>query len=218
MQVVGFGLSKAELSTLQCIVDPFKGQVVGANNSTEFLSAMQQIMEKATSQPNLNVSVVGADGKPLQASDICVFPQGQTENEVVCAGMFTSEYGFSLKPATYDIKITNAVTKEDSWLKNVEIKASGLIQKTITFAEGTLKVMIVNANGESVQASDICVYPQGQKENEVKCAGTFASEAEFKLSPGVYDVKASTYDNTGEKWSNNVEIKASQIVTQKITL
>ena len=218
MQVVGFGLSKTELSTLKCIVDPFQGQVVGANNSTEFLNAMQQIMQKATDKPNLNVSVVGADGKPLQASDICVYPQGQTDKEVACAGMFTSEYGFLLKSGVYDLKTTNGGTATENWIKNIEIKDGQIINKIVSFAEGSLKVSIVNSGGEPTQASDICVYEQGQTDMEVTCAGMFTNEYEFKLMPGIYDMKVSNYDNNGDQWSKNIEVKASQTVTQKISL
>ena len=131
MQVVGFGMSKTELGTLQCIADPFKGQVVGANNSTEFLSAMQQIVEKATTQPNFNVSVIGADGKPLQASDICVYPQGQTETETACAGMFTAEYEFKLTPGIYDLKVSTYDGTGEKWTKDVEIKASQTVSQKI---------------------------------------------------------------------------------------
>jgi hypothetical protein len=218
MQVVGFGLNKNELGTLQCIVDPFQGQVVGANNSTDFLNAMQQIVEKATNQPNLNISVIGADGKPLQASDICVYPQGQTENQVACAGMFTSEFGFTLKPGSYDLKVINGNTKAETWLKNIEILEGKIVSKIISFAEGTLKVTVVNSAGESTQASDICVYPQGQTENQVACAGMFTSDYTFNLKPGIYDLKVSNYNNNGDLWSKNIEVKASQITTQKISL
>ena len=218
MQVVGFGLKKTELDTLQCIVDPFKGQVVGASNSTEFLSAMQQIIDKATNEPNLNISVIGADGKPLQASVICVYPQGQTEKELTCAGMYASNYGFTLQPGIYDVKVTNGNTSAKNWVKNVEIKTDGIVNKVVSFAEGSLKVSIVDASGNSTQASDLCVYPQGQTDKETSCAGMFASDYEFKLTPGIYDLKVSNYDNNGDKWTKDIEIKASQTVAQKVTL
>ena len=218
MQVVGFGLKKTELDTLQCIVDPFKGQVVGAANSTEFLAAMQQIVNQATSKPNLNITVTGADGKPIQAKDICVYPQGQTDKETVCAGMYTSDYGFTLKPGVYDIKVTNGNTSAETWLKNVEIKTEGIVNKIVSFAEGSLKVSIVDANGNSTQASDLCVYPQGQTDKETACAGMFTADYEFKLPPGIYDLKVSNYNNDGDKWTKNIEVKASQTVTQSITL
>ena len=218
INVVGFGMSPTELNTLKCVVEPSKGLLVGASNSTEFLSAMQQIIQQSVDKPNLNISVVGADGQPLQASDICAYSQGQTTTPLNCAGMFTSNYGFVLKPGIYDIKVTNGNTSAESWLKNIEIKNDLVVNKIVSFAEGNLKVSIVDSTNNSTQASDICVYPQGQTDSDSACAGMFTSDYEFKIAPGIYDLKVSNYNNDTDKWLKNIEIKASETVTQKMTL
>lgn len=218
MQVVGFGLSKTELNTLQCIVDPFKGQVVGASNSTEFLNAMQHIMDQAVSPSNLNVSVVGADGKPLQAKDICVYPQGQTDKEVACAGMYATDFAFTLKPGVYDLMAINGGTASETWVKNIEIKDNQVVKKVISFAEGSLKVSVIGADGQPTQASDICVYPQGQTDKDGACAGMFTTDYEFKLTPGIYDLKVSNYGGTNAIWAKAIEIKPSETVTKQISI
>lgn len=218
MNVVGFGLTATELNTLQCIVDPFGGKVVGASNPTDFLNAMEQIMQKALDKPNLNVTIVGVDGKPLQASDICVYPAGQSDKEVGCAGMYTSEYGFTMKPGTYDVKAVNGGTSGESWVKNIEIKTGETVAKVISFAEGKLEVTVTVLDGSHTQASDICVYPQGETLKEEACAGMFTADYTFTLKPGIYDVKVSNYDGTADVWSKNIEIKASETVTQKISI
>jgi hypothetical protein len=218
INVVGFGLTQTEINTLQCIVEPSKGIIVGANNPTEFMSAMQKIINKTMDKSNLNVSVIGADGKPIQASDICVYPQGQTDKEVVCAGMYTSEFGFTMKPGIYDLKAVNGGTSSETWIKNIEIKTRETVQKVISFAEGKLVVSVVGSDGNPTQASDICVYPAGVTNKEESCAGMFTADNTFTLKPGVYDVKVSNYDNNHDIWSKNIEIKASQTITRKITL
>lgn len=218
INVVGFGLNQTELNTLKCIVEPSKGIIVGANNPTEFLGAIQKIMDKSLDKPNLNVSVIGADGKPLQASDICVYPAGQTDKELTCAGMYTSEYGFTLKPGIYDLKATNGGTNAETWLKNIEIKDQEVVQKVISFAEGKLEVSIVGSDGNPTQASDLCIYPTGVTNTAEACAGMFTDHYTFTVKQGIYDLKVSNYDNNHDIWTKNLEIKASQTITQKVTL
>ncbi|MBI5422349.1 VWA domain-containing protein, partial [Candidatus Peregrinibacteria bacterium] len=128
----------------------------------------------------LKVNVVGADGKPLSAKDMCVFPAGETEKEAKCAGIYTDKFEFKLPPGVYDLHLLNVATNEEAWEKGIEVRASEVANRTISFAQGSLKVNVVGADGKPLQSKDMCVFPAGETEKEVKCAGIYTDKYEFK--------------------------------------
>ncbi len=163
------------------------------------------------------VNVIGADGKPLQSKDMCVFPTGETEKETKCAGIFTDKYEFTLEPGTYDIHAVNAATNVDAWIKGVEVKKGEEVQKTISFAQGSLKVNVIGADGKPLQSKDMCVFPTGETEKETACAGIFTDNHEFKLTPGIYDLHLLNAGTSEEKWVKGIEVKASETATQTVS-
>jgi len=296
IDVVGFGMTKTELDTLKCITDPSGGQVVGANNATEFMNAMQNILKKALqynldlygktvkgepifmdvkisqngslvkeeqgehvqlmlpagsydieatsleglgantlsgvavatdqvtkkdiifSKSGLKVSVTGADGKPLQASDICVYSAGQTENALICTGFYTDSFDFKLKPGTYDLEVKNTGVTPETWLKGIELKDGETLAKTVSFAQGTLKVSTIGADGQPLQAGDMCLYPQGVTDNSLQCAGFYTADFEFTVAPGTYDLKVKNGETSEETWVKGITVEASKTVSKTVTL
>lgn len=177
-----------------------------------------EVVEKTVSfgEGGLKVNVIGADGNELQSNNLCVYEEGRPEKELACAGFYTSEFEFKLKPGTYDVKVVNSGTSEERWLKGIVVKASETVNREISFEEGIIDVNVIGADGADLQVSDICVYAQGETDKELACAGFFTSEFEFKLVPGTYDVKVTNYEATEEKWSKGISIKAAQTVQKTI--
>ncbi|MBI5422348.1 VWA domain-containing protein [Candidatus Peregrinibacteria bacterium] len=291
LHVVGFGLTKTELETLKCIVDPFKGQVVGANNSTEFLKAMQTILNKALEsnveltgksqngkpvymnvkvsqggkvvkeehgstiammlppglydieaessdgisatpikglevkadqvskkellfvQGNLTVKIIGVDGKPLEASDIMVFTAGKPEQ--IAGDNWKSETTFTVKPDTYDLKAVNGATQAEAWVKNFEVKEGEPVSKTISFAQGSLKVSVVGNDGKPLEARELCAYAAGKPDNPVEC-NNWVTTHEFKLQPGLYDIYVQNGGTSEVSWAKGVEVKALETVSRTV--
>ncbi|MBI5422406.1 hypothetical protein HZA44_04705, partial [Candidatus Peregrinibacteria bacterium] len=167
-------------------------------------------------QGSIKVNVVGADNKPLQSKDMCVFPAGETEKEVKCAGIYTDKYEFKLMPGVYDLHLRSAGTSEEKWVKGIALKASEIAAQVVSFDQGTLAVTVSRANGEKAKDNSICVYAPGVTDKELACAGIYTDNHKFILKPGTYDVKVLNYKTKEEQWSKGISVKAAETTNHNI--
>ena len=193
---------------------------LGSATLTGVVVTTDQITKKdiVFSQSGLTISVVGADSKPLQASDICAYITGQTTNPVSCAGFYTDTFAFKMKPGTYDIEVKNAGVTPETWLKGIVLNEGDMLKRTVSFAQGTIKVSTIGADGQPLQAGDICLYPQGQTANSLQCAGFATADFDFTVAPGTYDLKVTNGETSEDTWVKSITLGASQTVSKTVTL
>lgn len=165
----------------------------------------------------INVKVVGADGKPLSTQSLCVFRSGEATNPVKCAGSLRSDEQFKLLPGTYDLQAVNSGTKDSAWEKGIKVEDGDIVEKTISFAQGTIKVSNVGSDGKLVSTEIICLYLPGTTDKSHKCGGSLRNPAEFQVAPGAYDIKSKNGGTKEEQWVKGVEVKASGKTEEKVT-
>ena len=200
MHVIGFDVTDAERGQLQCIADAGGGTYFTADTAKEFSIAAKKIVDKPKYKGSYLKIVAIKNGKSFGAT-VDIFPAG--EDEYIAYGLTPQE--FKLLPGTYDIRVKDrGVPGEPTkWIRGVKVESGKKMERTAEFTGGRLEVAALK-NGKPFNAT-VDVFPAG--EDEYIAYGL--TPQEFKLLPGIYDIRVKDRDVPGEPtvWIRGVKVE-----------
>jgi len=103
--------------------------------------------------------------------------------------------------------VRNNDTDAETLEKGVVVEAGKTVEKSFSFAQGTLAFKVVNVNDEPFAKATIEV-----KTPEGKNVGSFSwdSDGSFELLPGTYDVFARNNDTDEQKSQKGIVVQAGK--------
>lgn len=206
LHVVGFGMTKKELTSLNCIVKPFNGRIIGASNAKELVNAFKKITKEVTNKKNLSVIGLDKNNKKVYM-DVDIL---QNDNKVITSEGINPL--FSLKEGVYDVVAKSRNSKLIIKKEKIKIEAGKMKELRFIFAEAGIKLKAVNTKGQPIYGF-FTIYEHGTKNEIMTTQGNgFVIKT---ILPGIYDIKVYEQDTYSTIWVNNIEIKAGEIV-QKI--
>ncbi len=195
MHVVGFDVSKEDVSQLECAAQAGGGLYFSANNAYELSNALTSAVEMPADLPTGKLSVkVTAEGK-LQDARL-VLTNTVTEEKLKGQRTYstpnTNPRIMSLPDGTYDLEVSPMGMKgvESRTISGIELKEGVVVEKEVDFSFGELSVKAVSS-GKLLDAA-VKVY---KLETEVIVAkGRTYTQSNsnplvIKISPGVYDIE-----------------------------
>lgn len=156
----------------------------------------------------LNISLI-KNGKPSYGRAY-VFKQGSTKREASKGIGIKGPAEFKLVPGSYDIIVEDTqsdISYPTVTFKGVNVKAGGIVEKTAKFSEGFLQISVIK-NGKPASGRAY-VFKQGSTKRESWKNIDIKRPTEFKLVPGVYDVKTWD-DKSNEKMFKGIKIKTGK--------
>lgn len=199
VHVVGIGMKKDELATLNCVAAPFGGKVIGASNAAELVGAFKVISKEVAVDKNLEI--IGGDktGKAVYM-DVVVY---QNNKEVAkSSGVAPS---FKLKAGTYSITAKSHDTQMEIKRENIKVEESKKTTIKLIFAQSSFSFKSLGNNNKPIYAF-YTIYKAGTKEEVAKTSGE--GEVSKTILPGIYDIKAYEQDTYSSLWVKNITIKA----------
>jgi len=224
MHVVGFDVSKEDVSQLECAAQAGGGLYMSAGNAGELSDALDTAVELPVDSPAGRLSVkVTADGK-LRDSTVNVIDAGSGE---LAAGGRTYESEetnpriMPLPDGTYDIEVIplGIDGAKKQVIQGVVIENGGLIEKAVDFGFGELSVKVTR-NG-SLSDATVSVYEAGTR-NSVAGGRTYtgpeSNPKKISIGPGVYDVSIGSVEMTDKpsRVFENIEINAGETTERTV--
>ncbi len=224
MHVVGFDVSKEDVSQLECAAQAGGGLYFSANNSYELSNALTSAVEIPADLPTGKLSVkVTAEGK-LQDARL-VLTNTQTDEELKGQRTYskpnTNPRIMSLPDGIYDLEVIPMGMKgvESRTISAIELKEGVVVEKEVDFSFGELSLKVLS-NAKLMDAA-VKVY---KPETEVIIAkGRTYTKSNtnpiiFKLSPGVYDVEVNAIkiEGTPSRSLKALEIQSGETLEQLI--
>lgn len=205
IHIVGFDLTEEAMTQLGCIADPFGGLVVSAANADELKEALGQVV-KTTVSHNLAVHVKDGAGKPLYAY-VRVLSDGAE-----AAAQSNADPRFSLTPGTYTIEATHPDTRQVVTLPDIEVPEDQVVEKDVVFADGTVRLKVVNDAGEEQYVTATAYRPGTEEEVD----GTSGGNPVLVLPQGAYDIGIYHSDTYSTKWLRGIEVGAGAVIEKEV--
>ncbi len=199
--VIGFGMKKEELATLNCIVDPFGGKVIGASNTGELIEAFKKITQEVSIKKNLEV--IGLDEKEKKVyMDVDIY----LDSNKIASSEGTNPT-FTLETGVYDIHAKSRDTEIEVRKENIQIKEGKLLEVKVVFGEASIKLKSIKSNNESLNAF-YTIYKSGTEEEILNTQGS--GYVEKTILPGNYDIKIYEQDTYSTLWERNIVINSGE--------
>ena len=201
IHVVGFGMKKNELASLNCIVDPFGGKVIGAANTKELIGAFKKITREVSIPKNLKVIGLDKNDKPVYMYVDIIKNNKQIKSSEGISPTFTLDNG------VYDIHAKSSSSGIKVEKKNIKIEQDKKRIIKIIFGESILKLKTLDSNNKLAYAT-YTIY-QGGTEEQIG----IAEGRDFQqtvIPPGIYDIKIYEHDTGLMQWTRNIELKPGE--------
>jgi|GEM_PF-1290775 len=187
LHVIGFDVTEAERSQLECMADAGGGTYYTAQTAHAFRAAAREVVRERPKQGALLVTAL-RDGEPFRAM-VELFPAGEREAlKRGHTGVDPDRPGATVKPGTYDVRVwdENLSSKPEVWLRGVTVEAGRTTEKEAVFEPAGVLELAVTKEGEPFDAG-VRVFPAGSGHNVVH-ASLDDGEGRYELDPGAYDV------------------------------
>jgi len=201
IHVVGFGMNKEELLSLNCIAEPFGGKVIGAANTKGLIEAFKEITKEVSTEKNLQVIGLDENNKSVYMYIDIYQNNKKLESDEGTTPLFILEEG------VYDIYAKSSATGITIEKNNIKIEKGKKTKVKLMFSEATLKLKTVDSNNDPLYAT-YSIYKKGTK-NKV----SIAEGRDFQkavVPPMIYDIEIYEYDTGLVQWERNVEIKPGE--------
>lgn len=224
MHVVGFDVSKEDVSQLECAAQAGGGLYLSAENAGELSDALDTAVELPADSPAGRLSVkVTAEGK-LRDSTVNVIDAGSGEKAAGGRTYESEETNPRIMPlpdGTYDIEVIPLGIKgaKKQVVRGVVIENGGLIEKAVDFSFGELSVKVTR-NG-SLSDATVSVYEAGTT-NSVAGGRTYtgpeSNPKKISLGPGVYDVSIGSVEMADKprRVFENLEVNAGETTERTV--
>lgn len=224
MHVVGFDVSKEDVSELECAAQAGGGLYFSADSADELSKALETAVEIPADLPTGRLSVkVTAEGKLQDA--MIVLTNTQTGEELKGQRTYskpnTNPRIISLPDGTYDLEVKPVGMKgvASRTISGMEITQGAVVEKEVDFSFGELSVKVMS-NAKLMDAA-VNVY-EPDTESEVAKGRTYTKSNTnpivFKLGPGVYDlqVNAIKIEGTPSQSFKALEIMSGETIEQLV--
>lgn len=224
MHVVGFDVSKEDVSQLECAAQAGGGLYLSAENAGELSDALDTAVDLLVDSPAGRLSVkVTAEGK-LRDSTVNVIDAGSGKKAAGGRTYESEETNPRIMPlpdGTYDIEVVPLRIKgaKKQIIRGVVIDNGRLIEKAVDFSFGELSVKVTR-NG-SLSDATVSVYEAGTR-NSVAGGRTYtgpeSNPKKLSLGPGVYDVSIGSVEMADKprRVFENLEIKAGETTERTV--
>jgi phage tail protein X len=196
IHVVGFGLKKKALASLDCIAKPFGGKVIGANNTKELINAFKEISKAVAIENNLRVVGLDKNRKPvLMETKVFINEKEIKKGE-------GTKVSFTIDKGTYKVTAKSYATGEINEQEAIEVVKEKVTEVKFIFKQGHIKLKSLDDNDSEIYAK----YQFFKDEKEI--AQNEGQKKVIKtLFPGKYDVKATESNTNKSLWQKNIEIQ-----------
>ena len=210
LHTVGFGLSKKDSAQLECMAKAGDGEYFQANNAEELLNSTRKALQpmggiKITAKVNGKVTnvllrIVNTASGEVVYENVLPSPSGMTTR------LLPGKYNVTVKPAG-----VNGVAGKV--LSNIEIISANILNKTLSFDKGRLKLSITR-KGKPVHALI-------HIEDHVSHQWVYESSVFGVDTPIMVDLQEGKYDivfqaDTPEKRVENIIVTARKTVVKNI--
>jgi Ca-activated chloride channel family protein len=202
LHVIGFDLSKEDVSQLECTAQAGGGLYFNAENAEQLANALQKTA-LAPDVPSGRLSVKAMRNGKLEDVSVRVY-KANAKEEVAFARTYSSPDTnpriLPVPEGTYDVEI-KAIQVEGNpvqRLEGINISGNKPVEKIVDFSTGELSVR-VTTNGK-LSDSTVAIYRNGTKEQLAGGRTYNSSSSNPKIStiiPGEYDVVISSVEISG---------------------
>ena len=211
LHTVGFGLSKKDSAQLECMAKAGDGEYFQANNADELLKSTRKAL-----QPMGGIKVTAkVNGK---VTDVLLRIVNVVSGEVIHENVLPSPSAMTtrLLPGKYNVTVKPAGVNGVSGkvLSNIEITSANILNKTVSFDKGRLKLSITR-KGKPVHA---VIYI----EEHISHEGVYQSSVFGTDTPITVDLPEGSYDiifqaDGPEKRIENIAVVARKTVVKNIS-
>ncbi|MEM7048301.1 MAG: VWA domain-containing protein [Acidobacteriota bacterium] len=201
LHVVGFDVSKEDLSSLECAAQAGDGLFFSAANANELGTALEQAVQAPVDEPPGALAVKVINGGELQdASVVVTTPSGEQVNlGRTYTDPSTNPRRLPLAAGSYEVKVQALGIKGDTQRRfSLTLEEGEVAEREFDFTSGGLSIGVLR-NGQLSDAT-VRVYLAGTSQ-EVASGRTYTSEKTnpkaFELTPGTYDVQIQSVEIKG---------------------
>ena len=189
LHVIGFDVTEAERSQLECMASAGGGTYYTAKTAHAFRSAARKVVQEPEppKQGSLLVTALRG-GEPFRAMVEVLPAGGEDVLKRGRTGTDPNRSGASLPPGTYDLRVwdENLSSRPEVWLRGVTVEAGRTTEREAVFDPAGVLELAATKEGEPFDAL-VRIYPSGSDQN-VAHTSLDNGSGTFELDPGTYDV------------------------------
>ncbi len=208
IHIVGLGIPETLIEPLNCIVKPYGGVVVRADEEKQLKTELNRLISEESiavekkEKPLINNLIL--TGTDINDNRIVIKAEALRNNSVVQkAEGFTA--AFKLDPGNYKVKIIDVKTGRYLTLDNIKIIKNRVLKRNVFFGKALLNLISLNRKGEVID-TEVEIYESGTKRLVLKKERIEVKAESIKLDPGIYDIKVKDIDTNQIKFLKGIRI------------